>query len=94
MLTGRKKIKTNKNLHNPFWHHGLWDAAPARGPGAAGKEAGATGCGPLTKSISLQSPAKARALPEPPSSSQLLLCMAGQWQGPVGKGLGASRPGF
>lgn len=29
-----KKIKTNRNLHNSFWHHGLWDAAPARDPGA------------------------------------------------------------
>lgn len=38
-----KKIKTNRNLHNPFWYHGLWDVTVAKGLGAPGKEAGALG---------------------------------------------------
>lgn len=31
------KIKSNRNLHNPFWHHGLWDGTPCQRPRSPGE---------------------------------------------------------
>lgn len=79
MLTGRKKIKTNRNLHNPFWHPGHWDATPARGLGAPGREAGATGQPPTPPGV----PFLCRAQPKPEPYQSLLHphSRSSAWQG-------------
>lgn len=76
-----KKIKTNRNLHNPFWDRpkSLWGQTLAQGPLES------PGKGAWSHWVSLWNPVKARALTEPRPSCQLLPCGAGQWQGPTGK---------